>query len=106
MDNEEKYLPHFNIISIAGQAKSDAMEAIEEARCGNFSEARRLLEGAKETLVESHAMMFQMLQDETNGKPVDINIVAVHAQDHFTMATLTIELGEQIINLYERTANL
>ncbi len=103
MDNsEEKYLVHFNIISLAGTAKSNGLEAIENAKEGNFEKAQELMEEAQKTLIEAHDMMFKMLQDEANGKPVDMNIIAVHAQDHITMATVVLDLGAEIINLYSK----
>lgn len=99
--DEEKYNIHFELISLAGTARSLAMEAIEEARNGNTEEAKRLTAESRETHVKAHKKMFGMLEDEANGRPVEMNIIAVHAQDHIAMATTAIDMAEEIIHLYE-----
>lgn len=100
MENQEEYIEHFSIISLAGQARSNVMEAIIETKDGNLEIARELIDEARQSLTEAHTMMFQMLQQEANGQPVKMNIVAVHAQDHISMATVMLDLGEEIINIY------
>lgn len=102
MENQDEYLEHFTIISLAGQARSNVMEAIMESKEGNLEEAKKLMLEAHESLTEAHAMMFKMLQQEANGQPVKMNIVAVHAQDHISMATVMLDLGEEIINIYSK----
>ena len=102
MKDENRYLDHFSIISTAGTAKSDALEAISKARNGEFDEAHALLKQAEETLNEAHKQMFTMLQDEINGKNIDMNIVAVHGLDHLSMAIVLIDLGKEIINIYQK----
>ena len=97
---DENYMKHFEMIASAGMSKSNSMEAIQEARAGNFEQAEQLLEEANRNLTEAHKIHYQMLQDEANGKVIDVNIVAVHAQDHLTMATIMHDLGVEILNIY------
>lgn len=99
--DESKYMIHFQLIAAAGQSKSNSLEAIKNARNGEFNTARKLLGEASEELVVAHKVEFEMLQDEANGKAVDTSIVAIHAQDHLTMATVLQDLAEDIINIYE-----
>lgn len=100
--DDEKYLPHFEIITLAGTGRSNANEAIAEARSGNFEQAESLLAEAKESMVQAHEMMFDMMQQESNGNPVEMHIIAVHAQDHITMATLMIDMAAEFINVYKQ----
>lgn len=103
MENEdEKYLPHFEIITMAGAARSCAMEAIAEARSGAFDEAEKLLKEAKDSMVEAHEKMFDMMQQEAAGNPVEMHIIAVHAQDHITMATIMTDMGTELLHLYRK----
>lgn len=97
--DEEKYNVHFELISLAGTARSLAMEAIEEARNGNTEEAKRLTAESRETHVKAHKKMFGMLEDEANGRPVEMNIIAVHAQDHLMTAISEKNLIERIVEL-------
>lgn len=99
--DENQYLTHFKLIAAAGQSRSNSIEAIQTARQGDFDGAKRLLDEANDNLTEAHKIEFTMLQDEANGKPVDVNIVAVHAQDHLTMATVMHDLAEEIVCLYQ-----
>lgn len=100
MEDEEKYLPHFEIITLAGTARSTAIEAIEEARGGAFEAAESKLQEAKKTMAQAHEMMFDMMQQEAQGNPVEMHIIAVHAQDHITMATIMIDVAAEFLRLY------
>jgi len=101
MDNE-KYLTDFQIVAMAGDSRSKSMMAIKAAREGDFEKAEQLLKAAEEGMNQAHNIQFQMLQNEANGKPVDVTIVTVHGQDHMTMALVTHDLAAEIIALYKR----
>lgn len=100
--DEEKYMSSFQMIAEAGDAKSDAMRAIKAAREGNFEEAGKLLESAKEKNGRAHDLQFDMVQQEVSGTPVDVNIILVHAQDHMTMALVMCDMAEEMIELYKK----
>lgn len=100
--DDEKYLHHFQLIAEAGQSKSNSLEAIKAARDGNYEEAKQLLEEAEKDLKGAHGLHFDMLQEEANGNRVEVNIVAIHAQDHLTMATVLHDIAFDIINLYQK----
>lgn len=100
--DDEKYIDHFRLIALAGQSKSNSLEAIQSARNNDYENAKQFLEEAKNDMKEAHKIHFDMLQEEANGKKAEIGIVAVHAQDHLTMATLLQDLAFDIINLYQK----
>lgn len=100
--DENNYMIHFEMIAAAGQSRSNSMEAIREAREGNFDAANEFLKEANENLTQAHKLGFDMLQEEANGNSVEINIVAIHAQDHLTMATIMHDLAEEMIKVYQR----
>ncbi len=101
--DEEKYMSAFQLIAEAGDAKSEAMQAIQAARKGDFERAKELLKSAKEKSARAHDLQLDMIQQESSGIPVEVNIVLVHAQDHLTMATLMCDIAEEMIELYKRT---
>jgi PTS system cellobiose-specific IIA component len=98
---DSKYQVAFDIIMKAGDARSIAMMAIDKAKEFDFIEARKCLEQAEKRLLEAHECQTEMIQQEAQGNEVDINIILVHAEDHFSMASTAIDFAEQFINLYE-----
>ncbi len=99
--NEKKYELAFEIILKAGDAKNYAMMAIEEAKGFNFKEARNYLELSEGKMNEAHDCQTSMINQEAQGNKVEVNIILVHAQDHFSMAVTARDMAEQFINLYE-----
>ena len=100
--NEKDYEVHVQLISEAGDSRSKSLMAIEAAREGRFDEAESFLTEASEVYIKAHDLQMKMLQQEAEGNPIPINIIAVHAQDHLTMATLTESLAREQIALYRR----
>ena len=96
MVDDEKYEVAFEIIACAGDAKSLALMAIEEARNGNFEQAEKNLAEAREQMAKAHDVQNDMLQS------VELNIVLIHAEDHLTMAIMSIDFAEEFIELYKQ----
>ncbi|QIZ06453.1 PTS lactose/cellobiose transporter subunit IIA [Priestia megaterium] len=85
------------IITHAGDAKSDAYEALELAKEGDFDTAAKLMKQAKATMIEAHKAQTQLLQREAQGEDLKISILLIHAQDHLMTSKLAQELIEQLI---------
>ena len=70
----------------AGQARSDAMEAI---RCASSESA----------CLQAHKIQTALIsQDEGCGK-IKVNLILIHAQDHLMNAILCQDLAREIISL-------
>lgn len=91
----------FQIILFAGNGRSSAMEAIQEAKEGNFAEADRLIIEAKNELAKAHHYQTKLLQDEANGTKNELNIILIHSQDHLMTALTVKDLAIEIIELYQ-----
>ncbi|MCI8400730.1 MAG: PTS lactose/cellobiose transporter subunit IIA [Lachnospiraceae bacterium] len=100
--NEQNYEQHFQLIVAAGESRTKSMLAIEAAREGRFEDAQRLLNEASDVHVQAHDLQMEMLRKEAEGDPVTVNIIAVHAQDHLTMATLIEDIATEQIETYRR----
>jgi cellobiose PTS system EIIA component len=85
------------IITHSGDAKSDAFEALENAREGEFETAKKLMDKSRTTMIEAHKAQTQLLQKEAQGDDMKISILLIHAQDHLMTAKLAQELIEQLI---------
>lgn len=96
----------FQIISEAGDARSKAKDAVTAAQKGDFTQADQLISEAKECLRKAHQMQTDMINGEVNGEAVTVDVLLVHAQDHFSMATSAIDMGEYVIDLLKRVEKL
>lgn len=90
-----------SLIAGAGDAKSDAMEAIAAAKSGKFEEARDLIRKAAAALQSTHDIQTQLIRDEMSGKSHETTLLMVHAQDHLTSAQMMRDIAEEITDLYE-----
>ena len=100
--NDDKYMTSFEMISEAGDAKGKAMQAIDMLQEYEFEKAEELLAEAKKSLINAHQLQTDLIRQEIAGDSVKINILAVHAQDHFSMATTAIDLAEKMMKLYRK----
>lgn len=91
----------FDLIYSAGNAKSYALMAIECAREYDFETANEHLQTAEEELHKAHGIQYTLIQKMANGETVNTDVLLVHAQDHLTMAMLTIENAKEFLHLYK-----
>lgn len=103
---EDMQMLSFNIILHAGNARSNAMEAIAFAKDYKFEEARQKIEEAEQEFTEAHHMQTKLLQDEASGKNNEVSVILVHAQDHLMTAMTVKDLANEMIEMYERMKRL
>lgn len=102
----EIYEISFQIIADAGDARSLAMNAIKLANSGCFREAEELIANAQESLRKAHASQTGLIQKQAGGEAVDINIMLIHSQDHFSMATCAIDMAKQAVIINQKIKKL
>jgi len=90
----------FQIILYAGNGKSNAMEAIQEAKAGNFDKADQLIEEAGEELGKAHHYQTQLLQKEASGEENPVTVMLIHSQDHLMTSMTVRDLAVEIIEIY------
>ncbi|TFJ92187.1 PTS lactose/cellobiose transporter subunit IIA [Lentibacillus salicampi] len=90
----------FQIILYAGNGKSNAMEAIQEAKEGNFEKSDELMEAAGEELNKAHDFQTQLLQGEANGDESPLNLMLVHSQDHLMTSMTVRDLAIELVEIY------
>lgn len=91
----------FELILYAGNGRSYAMEAIQEAKKGNFDEAEEMLKKATEELGKAHGFQTKLIQQEADGKSNPVNILLIHAQDHLMTAMTVRDLATEIVELHK-----
>lgn len=90
----------FQIILYAGNGKSSAMEAIQEAKEGNFEKSDQLIGDAGEELNKAHEFQTKLLQGEASGEESPLNLMLVHSQDHLMTSMTVRDLAVEIIEIY------
>lgn len=77
---EENLEAVMGLIIHGGNAKSNAMEAIQEAKDGDFQLADEKIKQAEESLVEAHHSQTGLLTKEAQGEHLDLNLLTVTAK--------------------------
>lgn len=101
MDNGNEMIS-FGIIANAGDARSFAFAALEEAKAGNFEEAEKLLKKSDEAATLAHKAQTELLFKEAQGDKTPVDVLLVHAQDHLMTSMLAVELIREMIDLYKK----
>ncbi|MFC0361690.1 PTS lactose/cellobiose transporter subunit IIA [Enterococcus canintestini] len=94
------------LIMYGGNAKSDAMEAIQAAKKGDFELADQKIADAENSLTEAHHSQTNMLTQEAQGKHVDVTLLTVHSQDHLMTAIAVTDLAKEVIDVYRKMAEM
>ena len=92
---ESLELVAFEIISNVGMGKSLAIEAIREARKGNYEEANKKIEEAKEFLLQGHHSHTSLIQK------LEFSLIIMHAEDQLISAETIKDLAIEIIEMHE-----
>ncbi|MBS4430497.1 PTS lactose/cellobiose transporter subunit IIA [Pectobacterium punjabense] len=88
----------------AGEARSNAMMAIQASRQREWQQADNLLATSQEAARAAHRVQTRLIGlDEGEGK-VPVNLIMVHAQDHLMTAMLCRDLAEEIVLLRREMA--
>lgn len=100
--SQEQLEAIMGLIVNAGNAKSDAMEAIQAGKKGDFDEADQKLASAEKALVEAHHSQTQLLTAEANGEALTITLLTIHSQDHLMTSMTFNDLAKEVIDIYRR----
>ncbi|ERK12579.1 PTS system, cellobiose-specific IIA component [Pantoea sp. AS-PWVM4] len=83
----------------AGEARSQAMMAIQQARKGEWEGADAALAASDEAAKAAHKIQTELIgADEGCGK-VPVTLILVHAQDHLMTAMLCRDLAGELVLL-------
>lgn len=100
--SQEQLEAIMGLIVNAGNAKSDAMEAIQAAKNGEFEEADEKLKAAEAALLEAHHAQTKLLTAEANGETLPITLLTIHSQDHLMTSITFNDLAKEVIDVYRR----
>lgn len=89
------------IIVNGGNARSNALLGIKEAKKGDIAKAEELIRLAEEDLSKAHRVQTDLIQAETRGEKSEITLLMVHAQDHLMNAMTVKDLAIELIDVYK-----
>lgn len=91
----------FQIISTVGTARSLYIEAIQDAKRGDFIEANKKIEEGSQLFIEGHHAHAELIQKEANGEINTINLLLVHAEDQLMSAEAFKIIAQELIDVYQ-----
>jgi len=98
---EGNELISFQIISAVGTARSMYMEAIAEAKAGNFENADNLMAEGGQVFLEGHKAHASLIQKEASGEKIDFSLILMHAEDQLMSAETFKIIASEIIEIYK-----
>ena len=84
------------LIVHSGDARAAAFHALQEAKAGNYEEAKKLMAESQEKALEAHHIQTGLLTDEGNGEGPQVNLMT---------SMLAQELIAELIELHEKKAD-
>ena len=90
------------LIMYGGDAKSNAMEAIQAAKSGDFKLANTKISEAEASLRKAHHSQTGMLTQEAQGNKTEVSLLMVHGQDHLMTSIAFTDLAKEIVEIYNR----
>lgn len=89
------------LVGNAGEGRSLAFEALNEAKKGNFEKAEQLLKESQKRTLAAHEIQTQLICNEADGNKTEMSLLMVHAQDHLMTSMLARELITELIEIYK-----
>ena len=97
-------LVSFQIISAVGTARSLFIEAIQEAKAGNFEAAEQKMKEGSDMFTEGHHAHASLIQQEAAGNPTTVSLLLLHAEDQLMSAEGFKIIATEFIDLYKSLA--
>lgn len=91
----------FEIISAVGTARSFYIEAIQEAKKGDFAKAEDLINQGNENFTQGHHAHAKLIQQEAGGEPTTMTLLLTHAEDQLMSAEAFKILCTEFIDIYK-----
>jgi PTS system cellobiose-specific IIA component len=89
------------LIVNAGNAKSASMNAIAQAKQGNWEGMRAALAEGDTAMTAAHKEQTDILQNSLDDPDKGTGMLMVHAQDHLMTAITVMDLAREFCELYE-----
>lgn len=102
MNQSEMEMIFLQMITASGSAKSYYMEALGEAKKGDYEQAKALISEGDKQAIEGHKVHSQLISREAGGDSVGTSMILMHAEDQAMSAEIIKIMVEEMIELYEK----
>lgn len=92
----------FQIITFAGEAKSEAMLALYAAKKGDFKESKLKMELSHKQMTEAEKQHAELIQKEAAGEEIKVPLLLMHAEDQLLSTQTLILLVEELIDIHTK----
>ncbi len=92
----------FEMIASVGTARGMYIEAIQEAKKGEYENAEKLVEEGKQIFVEGHHAHADILEMNSAGVKLPMNIFLMHAEDQMLVAEGFETIANELIDVYKK----
>jgi len=89
------------MITAVGNARSLYIEAIHEAKAGNFNAAKEKLKEGEKSFLEGHHIHADFLTREANGELEASSLLLIHSEDQLMSAEGFHIIAQEMIELYQ-----
>jgi PTS system cellobiose-specific IIA component len=96
----------FQIISSAGMAKNSFIEAIKEAKKGDFEKAKGCINEGESYFNQGHSIHTKLIQQEAGDEKVEPNLLLLHAEDQLMSVETCKIIANELLEAYERISAL
>lgn len=103
---EDLELICFQIISHAGTAKSNYIEAMANAKEGDFKKASDLINEGVEEYRKAHKAHSSLITEEASGNKVDVGLLLMHAEDQLITTEVIKIVAEENIQLLKEVRKI
>lgn len=95
----------FQIISHAGSAKSDYIEAMKSAKKGDYVRANDFMKSGYEEYKKAHEVHSNLITMEAKGGKVESSLLLIHAEDQISSAEVIKIVASENIDLLKKINN-
>lgn len=103
---EDLELICFQIISHAGTAKSNYIEAMAKAKDGDFKKASELINEGIEEYRLAHKAHSSLITEEASGNKVEVGLLLMHAEDQLITTEVIKIVAEENIQLLKEISEI
>lgn len=97
----EEYLC-LQIITDVGNARSKYIEAIQEAKAGNYAACNELLKQGNEAYAKGYRTHAELVGKEAEGTRADLSLLLIHAEDQLMSAESFKILCNEFLDVYRK----
>lgn len=92
----------FQMITAAGEAKSNYMEALQSIKEKDFEQADTLIKDGDESYAVVHEMHTDLVQKECAGEKVEVSLLMTHVEDQMMSVEMIKIMVLEFYELYKK----